>query len=155
MLTNKELTRATAAPPLTTRRERFFQVFRYLAVGGFNTLFGYGSFAVVNYWLTGRIPYPYMVANVLTSIVSISVAFIGYKYFVFKTQGNLIQEYLRTFLVYGSSSLLGLALLPVLVFALGFVIHRTNVVPYVAQAIGTVLVVIASFFGHKKYSFRA
>jgi putative flippase GtrA len=126
-----------------------------VVVGGLNTLFGYGSFAALNYWLTGRIPYPYMVANLLANIAAITFAFIGYKYFVFRTKGNLLREYLRTYLVYGSSTLFGLALLPALVFALGFVIHRPSVVPYVAQAIGTVLVVTTSFFGHKKYSFRA
>jgi len=155
MPTNQELTQATAVPIDVTRRTRFFEVFRYLVVGGLNTIFGYGLFAALNYWLTGRISYPYMIANVLANILAISFSFIGYKYFVFKTKGNLLREYLRTYLVYGSSTLFGLALLPVLVFALGFVIHRPSVVPYVAQGIGTLLVVTASFFGHKKYSFRA
>jgi len=155
MPTNQELTQATAAPIAVTGRTRFFEVFRYLVVGGLNTLFGYGLFAALNYWLTGRIPYPYMIANVLANVVAISFAFVGYKYFVFRTKGNLLREYLRTYLVYGTSMLLGLALLPVLVFALGFLIHRPNLVPYVAQGIGTLLVVTTSFFGHKKYSFRA
>lgn len=151
----QELKPPTVEPFAITRRARLSQLFRYLMVGGFNTLFGYSLFAALNYWLTGHIPYPYMVANVLANILAITFSFIGYKYFVFKTKGNLLREYLRTYLVYGSSTLLGLALLPMLMFALGYVIHQPSIVPYVAQGIGTVFVVTASFFGHKKYSFRA
>jgi len=136
-------------------RARVNQIIRYLVVGGLNTAFGYGSFAVLNYLLTGHIPYPYMVANVLANVVSITFAFVGYKYFVFKTKGNVLREYLRTYVVYGTSMLVGLALLPMLVFALGPVVHPASLVPYVAQAICTVLVVFVSFFGHKKFSFRA
>ncbi len=136
-------------------RSRYGQVFRYLVVGGLNTLFGYSTFAGLNYLLTGRVPYAYMVASVLSSVVSISFAFVGYKFFVFRTKGNFLREYLRTYVVYGSSTLVGLALLPGLVFALGFLIHRPLLVPYVAQAIAMVVVVIGSFLGHKKFSFRA
>ncbi len=136
------------------RRARTFEVIRYLVVGGFNTIFGYGSFALLTYLMTGHLPYPYMFANVIASVASITVAFIGYKYFVFRTKGNFLREYLRTYMVYGTSILLGLVLLPVLVFALGFVIRRANLVPYVAQAICTLLVIFGSYVGHKKFSFR-
>jgi putative flippase GtrA len=137
------------------RRARFTQIVRYLVVGGLNTAFGYGSFAILNYLITGHIPYPYMVANVLANVVSITFAFVGYKYFVFRTKGNVLREYFRTYVVYGTSMLVGLALLPMLVFALGSVVHPVSLVPYVAQAICTVLVVFVSFFAHKKFSFRA
>jgi putative flippase GtrA len=96
-----------------------------------------------------------MFANVIASVASTTVAFVGYKYFVFRTTGNFWREYLRTYVVYGSSMLLGLVLLPTLVFALGFVIGRASLVPYIAQAICTLLVVFGSYFGHKKFSFRA
>jgi putative flippase GtrA len=126
-----------------------------LVVGGFNTLVGYGTFAVLNYELTDVIPYAYMVASVLSSVFAITVAFVGYKYVVFRTKGNLLREYLRTYVVYGMSTLVGLALLPLFVFLLGHVIARPRAVPYVAQALATVIVVAGSFMGHKKYSFRS
>lgn len=152
----REVERSGTDPASMVARlwSRYGQVFRYLVVGGLNTVFGYGTFAVLNYFLTGHVPYAYMAASALSSVVSISFAFVGYKFFVFKTKGNFLREYLRTYAVYGSSMLVGLALLPALVFALGFVIHRANVVPYVAQAITMVIVVFGSFFGHKKFSFR-
>jgi putative flippase GtrA len=135
--------------------ERFVPVFRYLMVGGLNTAFGYSAFAALNYLFTDRLPFPYMFANVIASVFSISFAFFGYKYFVFRSKGNFWREYFRTYVVYGGSTVLGLVLLPMLVFALGFVIHPAKVVPYIAQALCTVVVVFGSYFGHKKFSFRA
>jgi putative flippase GtrA len=95
-----------------------------------------------------------MFANAIASVFSISFAVVGYKYFVFRSKGNFWREYIRTYVVYGGSTALGLVLLPILVFALGFVIHPAKVVPYVAQAQCTAVVVIGSYFGHKRFSFR-
>ncbi len=135
-------------------RVRYGRVLRYLLVGGFNTAFGYSTFAGLNYFLTGRVPYPYMVASVGSSIASITVAFFGYKLFVFKTKGNALREYLRTYVVYGSSALLGLVLLPILVALLNLVTTRQLLVPYIAQALTIPLVVVASYLGHREFSFR-
>ena len=130
------------------------QIIRYLLVGGWNTAFGYGAFAVLNYLLTGVIPYPYMVANVLANVVSITVAYFGYKFLVFKTKGNYWREYLRTYLVYGASCLASLAMLPVAVVLVGLVVPNRALVPYIAQAIILPVIVASSYFGHKKFSFR-
>lgn len=134
---------------------RYAQLIRYLIVGGFNTVFGYGCFAGLNYLLTGRVPYAYMVASIGSSVIAITVAFLGYKWFVFKTKGNYLREYLRTYVVYGSSSILGLLLLPILVALVGRFLKNQILVPYVAQAIAIPLVVVSSFIGHKRFSFRA
>lgn len=134
---------------------RYGQVLRYGAVGGFNTVIGYGSFAALNCLLTGHVPYAYMVANIGSSVFSITVAFFGYKLFVFRTKGNYLREYFRTYVVYGSSAVLGLVLLPVLVGLIGMAVKDDVLVPYVAQAIVLPFVVIISFFGHKMFSFRS
>ncbi len=130
------------------------QVIRFVIVGGWNTVFGYALFAGLNYALTGVIPYPFMVANALAYLISITVAYFGYKIFVFKTKGNYLREYLRTYLVYGASCLANLALLPVAVVVVRSVYSNRMLVPYVAQAIVLPVVVLMSYFGHKKYSFR-
>lgn len=132
----------------------FGQVIRYLLVGGWNTAFGYGAFAALNYLLTGVFPYPYMFANVLANIVSITVAYFGYKVFVFKTKGNYLREYLRTYLVYGASCLVSLAMLPVCVALVRLVVHNPVLAPYIAQAMVVPVIVAMSYFGHKKFSFR-
>lgn len=149
---------APSGPPASLLQRlwsRYAQLVRYLFVGGFNTAFGYSCFAVLNFVLADRVPYAYMVANIGSNIVAITVAFLLYKWFVFRTKGNYLREYLRTYVVYGSSALLGLALLPVLVAVVGMYIKNERIVPYVAQAIVIPLVVIISFVGHKRFSFRA
>ena len=132
----------------------FWQMGRYLLVGGFNTVFGYSLFAVLNYSLQGMGQYSYMLASLLSNLVAISVAFLGYKWFVFRTKGNYMKEWFRCIAVYSSGMLLTLAGLPVLVPLLRrFMVQRPQAAPYVAAAIMAVVVVIASFFGHKHISF--
>src|ERR1035441_3477089 len=126
----------------------------YLLVGAFNTVFGYSLFAVLNYSLQDLGQYSYMLASLLSNLVAISVAFLGYKWFVFQTRGNYLKEWLRCIAVYSSGVLLTLAGLPILVPLLRrFVVQRPQAAPYLAAAIMAVVVVIASFFGHKHISF--
>ena len=129
------------------------QLLRYLVVGGWNTLFGYGVFAGLTYVLTDRVPYAYMVANVLSNVIAITVAYLGYKVFVFKTRGNYLREYARFYVVYGAAMALGLVLLPAFVALVGLVLPRPALVPYVAQALVIPVTVLSSFVGHKRYSF--
>ena len=68
-------------------------------------------------------------------------------------KGNFLKEYLRAFVVYGGTSLVGFPLLPVLMAALNLSSPRTTSVPYLAGAILTAGTVVVSFFGHKKYTF--
>ena len=128
------------------------QVVRYLVVGVWNTLFGYGLFALLTYLLTPRIPYAYMAASVLSHVVAVTVAFVGYKRFVFRTQGNFLREYFRCYVVYGTTFLVSFSLLPVLVFLLNLMMDRAYS-PYVAGAILTAGNVVLSFFGHQRYTF--
>lgn len=130
------------------------QFVRYILVGGFNSVFGYFLFAFLNWYFTGLGSYSYMYAAVLANVVSISVAFLGYKWFVFRTRGNYLIEWIRCFGVYGGSSLIGLVGLPILVPILRRSLQKPEDAPYIAAAILTVLTVIFSFLGHKKFSFR-
>jgi putative flippase GtrA len=130
------------------------QFSRYLAVGGFNTLFGYGVFALLNWFFRGLGSYSYMYAATLGSFITISVAFLGYKWFVFRTPGNYLREWIRCFGVYGSSALIGLAGLPILVAVLRPRLHNPEEASYIAAAIMAGVTVLFSFFGHKNISFR-
>ncbi len=129
------------------------QVVRYLLVGAWNTLFGYGLYALLTYLLTPLIPYAYMAAALLGTLVSITVSFLGYKIFVFRTRGNFLKEYLRCYVVYGTSSVVNLALLPVLVAVLNLYVSPQVYSPYIAGAILTCGTVVASFIGHQQYTF--
>jgi len=85
----------------------------YLLVGGWNTVFGYFTFVLLYFLFSQRIHYLFLL--VISSILSITNAYIGYKTFVFKTKGNYVREYLRFYLVYGGVMLINFIALPIIV----------------------------------------
>ena len=126
---------------------------RYLVVGVSNTIFGYGTYAGFTALLTPHIPHAYIVASLLASFLSITSAFLAYKWFVFKTKGNYFREWIRCVMVYGGSSLIGIVLLPVVVFAIRHLTRFDASAPYIAGALLMGLNVVASYLGHKNFSF--
>lgn len=130
------------------------QFARYGFVGGFNTAFGYGIFALLNWLFRGLGSYSYMYAALLANFLAISVAFLAYKWFVFRTRGNYLVEWIRCFGVYGIGALIGLVGLPILVPILRRMLPSPASAPYIAGAILTVFGLLSNFFGHKHFSFR-
>jgi putative flippase GtrA len=139
------------------RRPRSFfpvgQTVRYLVVGAWNTFFGFALFAAFTCLLTGLIPNAYLLSSLLANFLAVSVAFLGYKWFVFHTQGNYLREYLRCWTVYGTATLASLVALPVLVMGLSWLLGSHGYIPYLAGGLLTALNVLASFLGHKHFSF--
>jgi putative flippase GtrA len=86
--------------------------------------------------------------------VNITVAFLGYKWFVFRTKGNYLREWARAVAVYSSGIAVGTLCLPALVQALRYGAGLGRSAPYIAGAMLTGLGVIVSFFGHKRFTFR-
>ncbi len=132
------------------------QVVRFLIVGAWNTLFAYGLFALLTYLLTPVLPNAYaaaMTASASGTVICISMSFVCHKLFVFRTKGNFLEEYLRSFVVYGGTSLAGLVLLPVVMAALNWLISARTAVPYLAGAILTAGTVVVSFVGHRRFTF--
>src|SRR5208337_5022144 len=127
---------------------------RYLLVGTWNTLFGYGSFAFFTAILSSVIPHSYIVASVISSLLNISVSYLGYKWFVFKTKGNYLREWIRCVGVYSGGILFGVVALPVLVTLIRRNTRFFAQAPYIAGALLTAFMVVYSFVGHKKFSFR-
>jgi len=135
-------------------KEPALEFLRYLLVGGFNTVFGYALFAALNWAFAGLGSYGYLYAAIVANPISITVAFLGYKWFVFRTRGNYRAEWARCASVYGATMLIGLAGLSILVPILRrFLVHPVQA-PYIAAAILTIVTVLGSFIGHKKFSFR-
>jgi len=153
-------TRQTSGPG-TVWAQRIFshippgQFGRYLAVGAFNTAFGYGVYAAFTALLTPYVPFAYVAASVLANFVNITVAFLNYKLLIFKTQGNYLREWARCVVVYSGGMVASVVFLPVFVFLLRHFLNLGRYSPYVAGAILTALTVVASFLGHKHYSFAA
>lgn len=183
---------AAAQPTLAARLASLFpggQFLRYLSVGAFNTVFGYLTFAVIltllNQALPARLLYLTVVlASVLSTPLNITVAFLGYKFFVFRTHGNFLSEWLKCFAVYGTSMIPGLVALSALTrflqgsihrhaawlhvelahleqhlsgHPLAFVQHIANARSMAGYLAGAVIIgvsTIYSFIGHKKITFR-
>ena len=113
------------------------QLARYLVVGAWNTLFGYGTYALFTALLAPVIPHSYVVALVLSSLLNITVSFLGYKWFVFKTKGNYLREWMRCVAVYSSGIALGVCLLPVVVYILRHGTRFQAAAPYLGGALLT------------------
>ncbi|HEY6301837.1 MAG TPA: GtrA family protein [Terriglobales bacterium] len=127
---------------------------RYLLVGAWNTFFGYGTFALFTAVLNPIVPHSYIWASLLSSLLNITVAYFGYKWFVFKTQGNYLREWMRCVAVYSGGIAFALIALPVLVLLIRRNTRFFAEAPYIAGAFLTVIVVVYNFLGHKRFSFR-
>lgn len=142
------------------------QVTRYLGVGAFNTLFGYSVFAILNYVLhRHNVPVSYLFASALSNFINITVAYLAYKFLVFRTRGNYLSEWLKAMAVYWSGFLPSLLLLPTLVRVLNWLLpphilalhhdlNRRDAAPYLANAVLLAFGVVYSFLGHKNVTFR-
>ena len=131
-------------PVLKKLSPRKFEVLAYLAAGGWNTLFGLGLYALVYRLWGGKVHY--MLLTIPVNIAAITNAFLCYKLFVFRTKGNWIKEYVKCYLVYGTGTLAGMGLLWLFVS-----LFKMN--PVIANFLSTAVVVTASYFGHKYFSF--
>jgi len=118
---------------------------KYLLVGGWNTVFGYAIFIAL-YYLTTLLSLHYLIALTLSQIISITVAYIANKLFVFKTKGNIIREYLRFCTFYSLSFLVNIILLPLFVE-----IFQFNLI--ITQGAITVGIIVMSFFWHNNITF--
>jgi putative flippase GtrA len=118
---------------------------RFLIAGGWNTVFGYTSFAVL-YWLLSRRIH-YLVILVGVAVINITMAFFTHKFFVFRTRGNYVREYLRYYVVYAVPVGIGFIAFP-------FCIEFLHMNAYLTQLLITGITVVMSYFGHKHVTFR-
>ena len=121
------------------------QGIRYLLVGIWNTVFGYGLFALLQLSVGHVISY--MAVLIIAQVVSTLLAFVLYRYFVFKVHGHFWQDLARFSVVYAGAFAVNLVLLPVMVSGFGW-----NVLLSQALIVGGTI--IASFFAHRNFSFR-
>ncbi len=131
------------------------QLGRYLVVGVWNTAFGYATFALFTALLDRYVPASYLAASLISSLLNITVSFLGYKWFVFKTRGNYLKEWGRCLVVYSGSIALGLAMLPPTVLLVEYLTGNPRAAPYIAGALLMAAQVVLSFLGHKNFSFKS
>lgn len=118
---------------------------RYLLVGVFNTVFGYALSLLVYHFLQNDLSI--VVIGIMINVISITVAFVGYKLFVFKTLGNWFHEYLRCYITYGFSAVLGIGLIWLFVEQWGWIF-------WFSQGLIILLSTAISYFLHRYFTFR-
>ena len=117
----------------------------FLLVGLWNTIFGY-SLSLVLYSLLHS--YLHILAiSLIANILSISMSFITYKIFVFKSKGNWLKEYIRCYIVYGMISLVSMGILWILV-------DFIKIPFWIAQGLLIPIMILFSYIGHKKFTFN-
>jgi putative flippase GtrA len=117
----------------------------FLLVGGFNTVIGTAWFALF-YLLWGHaIPYP--VVLVIAWAVQLPISFTLHRKLVFKVSGNLVPDLTRYTVVNLVPLFANMVLLPL-------VVETTPLEPIVAQILVTIVITVATYTGHKFFSFR-
>jgi len=130
---------------LLGRIQRHKKFLRYLVVGGLNTAFGYGVSVGLYYTLSHHLHI--IVIGVLANVICITEAFIIYKLFVFKSRENWLHEYMRCYVVYGGSALIG-------IFGLWLLVNIMGIPFWLAQAGLMIVSVLISFAGHNRFTFK-
>jgi len=135
------------------------EVIRFLLVGGFNTVFSFVLYSgCVKFFghLFPRFGKP-LIADIAFAIsipIAITVAFLLYKHFVFRTKGNYVKEWLRCFVVYSVSFPMGLVILPTATHFFQRATLTHGSAPYLAGLVNSFCTACYSYFGHKKFSFK-
>ena len=126
---------------------------RFVAVGIWNTVFGYGIFCLFETLFTRHFSTKfagYMVAMVVAQVLSVTNAYICHKFITFKSKAKgraIIAEYFRFYATYIVTFVIGLVLLPAFVEIMGMT-------PKIAAAVITVICMVVSYLGHSRFSFR-
>ncbi len=126
-------------------KDELYRLTRYLLVGGWNVLFMVGVYALFYQWWQHQVHY--LVLLIPVNILAMTNTYLCQKFFVFRTKGNFLREYLRCYVVYGGSMVLGFALMFVAVSLFG--LH-----PVLAQGVCFVISTVYNYFGQKWFSFR-
>jgi hypothetical protein len=118
---------------------------RFLLAGIWNTLFAYFASLFVYDYL--HIFVHILLIGLIIVILNISMSFLTFKFFVFKTQNHWLKEYLRFYITYSVSISVSLILLWVAVDFL-------NVKFWISQAFAMMVSAILSYIGHNRFTFK-
>ena len=126
---------------------------KFILIGVWNTVFAYAAFVGLDFLFT---PFfdkryaAYMLALVLSSILSIINSYIFHKFITFRSPIRgiaIIPEFLRFFSMYLFNFFLSIVLLPVFV-------EMFHLNPKIAGAITIPITTIISYLGHSRFSFK-
>ncbi len=135
---------------------KFPEKLRFLLVGGFNTVFAWSVFAVLE-WGLGKINMvgrwnfsEIVVANIalITQyVITINVSFLTMRYYVFRSHGKFWQEWAKAWSVYIFLYLINAP-------SISFLMWMFEFEGWQAQGIYLIFSTIITFLLHKYYSFR-
>ena len=120
------------------------QVVRFLVTGGWNTLFSYAVFSGWYIFFSEKVHY--MAILTVATVFGVTNAYICHKFFVFKTKGNYLREYLRFYAVYSVQIVINYVALPIFI--------KLGVSAYLAQGLIIGVTTVGTYLGHKHFSFR-
>lgn len=115
--------------------------FRFLIVGGINTVVGYGAYVLFLSIV------PYLIANTLATIIGVINSYLWNRYFTFRSKNKALNEIIKFSSVYLVSYCFSMLFLYLIVGSLGM-----NV--YFAGILNIIVVTTISWFGHKNFSFK-
>jgi putative flippase GtrA len=135
------------------------EVIRFLAVGGFNTVFSIALAYAFIFPVQGIFPHlsrgaATTVANYAALPIGITVAFLAYKWFVFRTHGNYLKEWLKVFAVYGVSLPFPIVVIPAATGLFNVFHLAPRLVSLLALITNSCVIACYSYFAHKKFSFK-
>ena len=121
-------------------------------------MIGYGCYvgfvALYSQLLPSRyLPFTVDLASITATPIGVTVSFLTYKIFVFRTKGNYLKEWLRCFAVYGSATIPGLFILPLLTKLLQSIALVRGIAPYLAGALVMGGTAVYTYLAHKNFSF--
>lgn len=135
------------------------EVIRFLLVGGFNTVFSIALAYVFIFPVESLFPKlpraaVNTVANYAALPIGITVAFLFYKWFVFRTRGNYFKEWLKVFAVYGVSLPFPAVVIPLATNLFLFLHLKPRLASLLALISNSAVIACYSYFAHKKFSFK-
>ncbi|MDP2183814.1 MAG: GtrA family protein [Actinomycetota bacterium] len=135
---------------------------RYLFVGGWNTVFGYGLFllllALVGNPLRSVESSPvllislvgrnyYLVVGLLGWFVAVPQSTVTMKYLVFRSEGALLPQIGRAYFVYAPAQVLGTGVL-------WLTVRVAHLTPQIGGLVTIAVTTVFSYLGHKYFTFR-
>ncbi|MBR6409607.1 MAG: ChbG/HpnK family deacetylase [Alphaproteobacteria bacterium] len=115
---------------------------RFLLVGGFNTVFAYGVYA----FLLKLLRLPYMLALAVQYFITINVSVFTMRYYVFRSKGDVIAEFLKAWSVY-------ISLFFANTLGLSFLVEVCDIDELWAQGLYLIFSTIITYLLHKYFSF--
>jgi putative flippase GtrA len=118
---------------------------RYVLAGIWNTLFGYFTSLLI--YDSFHVFLHILFIGLMANIINISMSFLTYKFFVFRTKNHWLKEYLRSYIIYGGVALISLSIL-------WFAVDYLKMPFWIAQALVMSLGVLISYIGHDRFTFK-